>query len=163
MYDTSQSQTWTPLDMLQHYYPTTLNMWFFSVTLFQKRNQIGSSFTSTILCSGQYVFSCKSHGDALLLYGWGLFVTFFENSHEQFPFEKVVFKFISFSCCDILFEKEPLRLAMTLDLFFNQAENPKRTENLIKEGMVFPGPLPAWCTQRHFPWSLLYISVDILF
>ena len=44
----------------------------------------------------------QSYGNALLLDGGGNFIAFLENSHQEFSFETVVLKFVSFSPGHIL-------------------------------------------------------------
>ena len=88
--------TWVPL---------TLHMVLLRVCLLQERDEVSSSLPCSILGPGQDVSPRQRNRDTLLLDWRGHLVALLKDTHEQLPLETVVFKFISFSFCDVLKEQ----------------------------------------------------------
>lgn len=80
----------------------TLNNIIILINFFQCRNAKCSCFASSIFGPGKNVTAGKSNGNAFFLDGGRSFKTLLIYSHEQLTFQKVILKFISFSCCNIL-------------------------------------------------------------
>ncbi len=62
------------------------------------------SFAGSVFGASQNVAAGQCDRDRLFLDGRGAFEPRFEDAHEQFTFQKVVFEFVSLDLCDILQE-----------------------------------------------------------
>lgn len=80
----------------------TLDLIDIGVNLLEDGNRVRSSLSSAVFSSGEYISTSHGNWYAGFLNGRGLLPTFFENPHQQLPFEAELFEFVPFRVCNIL-------------------------------------------------------------
>ncbi|WVZ08607.1 hypothetical protein V8G54_021953 [Vigna mungo] len=79
-----------------------LNNIIILINFFQCRNTKCSCFACSIFSPSKNVTTSKSNGNAFFLDRRWPLKTLLIYSHKQFTLQKVILKFIAFSCCHIL-------------------------------------------------------------